>query len=170
MQNSVVETLIGAAVLAVAVAFLVFAYSGTGFGGTSGYEVSAKFGRVDGVAVGADVRISGIKVGTVSRMDLDPMDYSAVTYLTIRDDVHLPDDSSVRITSEGILGGQYVSIEPGGSPDMIGPGGQIEYTQGSIDLIGLLGRTMFGSGGQGGETPAPATAAPAPATELPPSP
>ena len=156
MQNSLVETLIGAAVLAVAGGFLVFAYSGTGLGGAEGYEVSAKFGRVDGVSVGADVRISGIKIGAVSRLDLDPSDYSAVTHLSIRDDIQLPDDSSVRITSEGILGGQYISIEPGGSPDMIAPGGEIEYTQGSIDLIGLLGRTMFGSG----EAPAGATAAP----------
>jgi phospholipid/cholesterol/gamma-HCH transport system substrate-binding protein len=144
-------------VLAVAGGFLIFAYSGTGLGAASGYEVSAKFGRVDGVSVGADVRISGIKIGAVSRLDLDPDDYSAVTYLSIRDDIRLPDDSSVRITSEGILGGQYISIEPGGSPDMIAPGGEIEYTQGSIDLIGLLGRTMFGSG----EAPTGATAAPA---------
>lgn len=144
MQNSIVETLIGAAVLAVAVLFLLFAYSGTGIGGISGYEVTAKFGRVNGVTAGSDVRMSGVKIGTVSAVEIDPQDYGAVTRLVIGDDIQLPDDSSVRITSDGLLGNQYVSIEPGGSQTMLEPGGEIEYTQGAIDLIGLLGRTIFG--------------------------
>jgi phospholipid/cholesterol/gamma-HCH transport system substrate-binding protein len=146
MQNSLVETLIGAAVVTVAVAFLFFAYTTTGVGGTGGYEVRASFAKVDGVNVGTDVRMSGIKIGTVSGMDLDPRTYNAVLSLSLRDDVKLPDDSSVRITSEGILGGQYLSIEPGGSQTMIAAGGEIENTQGSIDLMGLLGRTIFQSG------------------------
>lgn len=149
MQNSVVETLIGAAVLAVAAAFLVFAYTSTGTGAVSGYEVSAKFGRVDGVAVGSDVRLAGVKIGTVTGIEIDPTDYSAVAHFSIQNDLKLPDDSSVRITSDGLLGNQYVSVEPGGSETMIPPGGRIEYTQGAIDLMGLLGRTIFG-GGEGG--------------------
>lgn len=146
MQNSIVETLIGAAVLGVAILFLVFAYSGTGIGGISGYQVTAKFGRINGVTVGSDVRMSGVKIGTVSGIEIDTDDYAAITHLTIGDDLQLPDDSSVRITSDGLLGNQYVSIEPGGSQTMLQPGGQIEYTQGAIDLIGLLGRTIFGGG------------------------
>jgi len=149
MQNSLVETLIGAAVIAVASLFLFFAYSSTGSGPVSGYDVNAKFARVDGVNVGTDVRMSGIKVGTVSRLSLDPKTYSAVATLTIRNDVQLPEDSSARITSEGLLGNQYLSIEPGGAAEKIRPGGEIENTQGSIDLIGLLGKTVF----SGGETP-----------------
>ena len=149
MQNSLVETLIGAAVLGVAAVFLTFAYTSTGTGTVYGYEVSAPFSRVDGITVGSDVRMSGIKIGTVSRLELDPRDYSAVAYFSISDDVRLPEDSSARITAEGLLGNQYVSIEPGGSLTMIDPGGQIEYTQGSIDLIGLLGRAMFGGSGAG---------------------
>lgn len=145
MQNSAVETLIGAAVLAVAGAFLAFAYSGTGLGGADGYELTAKFGRVDGVEVGSDVRMAGVKVGTVSQIEIDPADYSAVTHLTIVDTLHIPDDSSVRITTDGLLGDQYVSLEPGGSETMLAPGGRIEFTQGSIDLMGLIGRTVFGS-------------------------
>lgn len=147
MQNSAVETLIGAVVIGIAVAFLVFAYSSTGAGPISGYQVTAKFNRADGVNVGTDVRLSGIKVGTVSRMALDPTSYNAVLTLALESSVKLPDNSSVRITSDGLLGNQYVTIEPGGSQTPLPAGGEIENTQGSIDLIGLLGKAMFGAGG-----------------------
>ena len=146
MQNSIVETLIGAAVVAVAVLFLAFAYSSTGSGPVSGYEVMAKFNRADGVNVGSDVRLSGIKVGTVSKLSLDPKTYNAVVTMALARDVKLPDDSSIRITSEGLLGNQYLSIEPGSSMKYIMAGGEIENTQGAIDLVGLLGKAVFGAG------------------------
>ena len=146
MNNSVVETLIGAAVIAVAAFFLVFAYSSTGSAPVSGYDVVAKFNRADGVNVGTDVRLSGIKVGTVERMSLDPKTYNAVLTLALDKAVKLPQDSSVRITSEGLLGNQYLSIEPGSDMESIKPGGEIENTQGSIDLIGLLGKAVFSAG------------------------
>ena len=145
-NNSAVETLIGAVVIAIAVAFLMFAYSSTGAGPISGYAVTAKFNRADGINVGTDVRLSGIKVGTVSRMALDPMTYNAVLTLALESSVKLPDDSSARITSDGLLGNQYVSIEPGGSQMPISAGGEIENTQGSVDLIGLVSKAMFGAG------------------------
>lgn len=146
MKDSLVETLIGAAVIAVALLFFGYAYTSTGSGAVSGYEVTAKFSRADGVNVGSDVRLSGIKVGTVSRMSLDPATYNAVLTIALDNSVRLPNDSSVRITSEGLLGNQYLSIEPGGSQDKIAPGGEIEYTQGSVDLMGLLGKAVFGGG------------------------
>ena len=146
MQNNAVETLIGAVVIAIAVAFLVFAYSSTGAGMITGYEVQAKFNRADGVNIGTDVRLSGIKVGTVSRMSLDPMTYNAVLTLALESSVKLPDDSSARITSDGLLGNSYLSIEPGGSPMPLAPGGEIENTQGTVDLIGLVSKAMFGAG------------------------
>jgi phospholipid/cholesterol/gamma-HCH transport system substrate-binding protein len=149
MQNSVVETLIGAAVIAVAALFLSYAYTTTGSGAVSGYEVTAKFNRADGVYIGSDVRVSGIKVGTVSKLNLDPMTFNAVVTMSLANNVQLPDDSSVRITSEGLLGNQYLSIEPGGSQDKIKPGGEIEYTQGAVDLIGLLGKAVFSSTNSG---------------------
>ena len=138
-------------VLAVAVLFLIFAYSGTGIVGISGYKVSAKFGRINGVTVGSDVRMSGVKIGTVSGIEIDPQDYGAITRLTIGEDLQLPDGFSDRITSDGLLGNQYVLIEPGGSQTMSAPGGQIEYTQWSIGLISLLSRTIFGGGDNGAQ-------------------
>src|SRR5579862_2504496 len=111
MQNSTVETLIGAVVIAVAVLFLFFAYTGSGIGAVSGgYDVMARFDRADGVNVGSDVRLSGIKVGTVEKLMLDPKTYNAVVTIAMENAVRLPDDSSVRITSDGLLGSQYLSI------------------------------------------------------------
>ena len=147
MQNSIVETLIGAVVIAVAAVFLFFAYTSTGSAPVSGYNVIANFNRADGVNIGTDVRLSGIKVGTVSRLALDPKTYNAVVTISLENTVKLPEDSSVRITSEGLLGSQYLSIEPGGSEDYIKPGGEIENTQGTIDLLGLLSKAVFGATG-----------------------
>lgn len=147
MQNSIVETIIGAAVLAVAAFFLVFVYNTSGGGGSGGYEVVAKFNRVDGVNVGTEVRMSGIKVGSVSALTLDPKNFMAIAHLSISSNIKLPTDSSVRITSTGLLGSAYLSIEPGSETATIQPGGEIPNTQGAIDLIGLLGKAVFGGGG-----------------------
>ena len=155
MQNSIVETLIGAVVIAVALLFFGFAYTSTGSGPVSGYDVHAKFNRVDGVNIGTDVRMSGIKVGAVSNMALDPQSYSADLTLALENSVKIPDDSSARITSEGLLGNQYISIEPGGSMEFLKTGGEIENTQGTIDLIGLLGKAVFGASGSSQESKAP---------------
>jgi phospholipid/cholesterol/gamma-HCH transport system substrate-binding protein len=145
MQNNLVETLIGAVVVAVAAAFLFFAYTTTGAGRVTGYDVVAKFSSADGITPGTDVHLHGIKVGTVASMSLDPKTYLAVVKLSIRDDVKIPDDSSIKITSSGILGASYLSIQPGGSDTMIKPGGVITNTQGSIDLMSLIGRFIYGS-------------------------
>jgi phospholipid/cholesterol/gamma-HCH transport system substrate-binding protein len=160
MQNNTVETLIGAIVVAVAVAFLYFAYASTSTASLSGYDVEAKFQRVDGLNVGTDVRLSGIKVGTVSALTLDPRTYQATVHLNIRNDVKLPDDSSIMVTSTGLLGSSYLSISPGGSEQMIAAGGAIRNTQGSVDLMSLIGR--FAGGGGASSSPAPSSNSPAP--------
>ena len=146
-SSKTVETIIGALVVAVAAAFLYFAYTSTSEGSLTGYTVSATFSRVDGLSVGTDVRMSGIKVGTVSSLSLDPKTYLAVAQLTINDNVKLPDGSSIKITSSGILGNSYLSVTPGGSDKMISAGGRITNTQGSVDLMSLIGR-MITSGGK----------------------
>ena len=145
MKNHTFETLVGAIVIAIAVVFVYYAYSRASTTGVGGYEVSARFNRVDGIAVGSDVLLSGIKVGAVSQLQLDPNSYDAIVNISLARDVKLPDDSSIKITSSGLLGSSYLSIEPGGSDKMIPPGGKIANTQGSIDLIGLLGKFMFSS-------------------------
>jgi phospholipid/cholesterol/gamma-HCH transport system substrate-binding protein len=157
VSNSFVETLIGAVVLAVAGAFLAFAYSSTGFSTGQGYEVSATFNRIDGIADGTDVRIAGIKVGTVTGLSLDPQTYMAKVKLNINEGVKLPDDSQIKVASEGLLGNSYLAIEPGGDEAYLKPGGEIQYTQGTVDLMGLISKAIFSigsgkSGGSGGES------------------
>jgi phospholipid/cholesterol/gamma-HCH transport system substrate-binding protein len=146
-QNNIAETVIGAVVVAVAVIFLAFAYFRTGSGSLSGYEVNAKLPKADGLGIGTDVRLAGIKIGTVSDLTLDPKTYLATVHMNVRSDIKIPQDSSV-IVSSPILGSAYLSITPGGDDKMIQPGGYFDNAQGSVDVMGLVGRFMGGDNGQ----------------------
>jgi phospholipid/cholesterol/gamma-HCH transport system substrate-binding protein len=170
MTNNTVETLIGAVVVIVATVFLFFAYTSTGSGGIKGYDVRARFASVDGISAGTDVRLHGIKVGSVSGLSLDPKSYMAVAHLSIRNDVQLPDDSSIKITSAGILGNSYIAISPGGSDTMVKPGGEIHDTQGAVDLMGLVGRYINGGSNSGSQPSAPKPPAPQPQQAQQPAP
>ncbi|HBS21048.1 MULTISPECIES: outer membrane lipid asymmetry maintenance protein MlaD [Thalassospira] len=150
MSNRLIESLAGAAVIAVAVGFAAYSYSRAGIESVDGYELSANFNRVDGLVVGNDVRISGVKVGSVTAQELNPQTYMAVVRMTVRSDIELPTDSSAKIASDGLLGGKFVSLEPGGDIDMLAPGGEIEYTQGSVNLEELIGQVIYSSGGGAG--------------------
>jgi len=154
MQNNLVETLIGAVVLAVAAVFLVFAYGRSGVGSVAGYELTAKFTRIDGVTVGSPVRMAGIKVGSVTSQRLDPKTYSAVVTMAIDRTIELPDDSSLKVASDGLLGGKYLSLDPGGSDQMLKGGQEIKFTQSSIDLIDLVAKYMFSPGDSKDSKPA----------------
>ena len=161
LKDNVVEALIGFLVLAVGTAFIVFAYQRTE-GGRSGdgYVITARFPNASGVAEGTDVRLSGIKVGTVVSQKLDPATYQAILGLSVDKTIKLPVDSSAAITSEGILGGNYVKLAPGGETDMLRPGDEISDTQGSVDLMSLIGSFVNKSSDPAKtETPAEAGAA-----------
>ena len=155
-SNNTVETIMGAIVVAVAAAFLWFAYTNTNSGSLSGYELTAKMPRVDGLATGTDVRLSEIKIGAVNALTLDPKTYLVTLHMNIRSDVQIPTDSSLMVTSSGLLGGSYLSISPGGDDKMIPPGGSITNVQGSVDLMGLVGRFIGGGNNNGGGAPKPA--------------
>ena len=149
MTRNVLETLLGAVVLIVAVGFLLFAYRSSQVSDTDGYELRASFDRVDGLEPGADVRISGIKVGTVLGQALDPATFRAEIRFTLRDDVELPLDSSAAVVSNGLLGGKYLTLVPGGDIEMLQPGDQLTLTQSSIILEDLIGQMIFSQ--QGGD-------------------
>jgi phospholipid/cholesterol/gamma-HCH transport system substrate-binding protein len=156
-SNNTVETIMGAVVVLVAAAFLYFAYTNTSSGSLSGYEITARMPRVDGLATGTDVRLSGIKIGAVNELALDPKTYLVTLHMNIRKDIQIPVDSSLMVTSSGLLGGSYLSITPGGEDKMLPPGGAITNVQGSVDLMGLVGRFIGGgNNGQQGTPPKPA--------------
>jgi phospholipid/cholesterol/gamma-HCH transport system substrate-binding protein len=163
MPSNIAETVIGAIVVAVAVLFLGFAYMRTGSGSLSGYDLNVRLAKADGLGIGTDVRISGIKVGSVSDLTLDPKTYLVTVHMSIRDDIKVPTDSSVLVTSAGFLGSQYLSITPVGDDKMLAAGGTIENAQGSVDLMNLVGRYIGGGTNQGGQQqPKPKPAVPPP--------
>lgn len=159
------EVLTGAVIVLVAAAFLVFAIgqSGRSIAGGGGITLSAKFDRIDGLTPGADVRIGGVKVGSVLDQRIDPQTYLAVLRLRVQDGLSVPEDSSAEITSESLLGGKYVALVPGGSDRMLKDGSEITITQSAVSLESLLGRFIFSvteltsanSRNEGGEEPAP---------------
>jgi len=160
MSESRVEVLTGAAVLAVAVAFAVFASQGVGLSRAAGsYELRASFRSVEGVTVGTDVRLAGVKVGTVTSLSLNPQTFMADATVAVKDGIPVPDDSTIMVSSEGLLGGAFVEIQPGGSMTNVEPGGEIEDTQGAVSVIALLMKFVGAAAGDS-TTPAEGTATP----------
>ena len=145
MTNTIAETVIGAGVVAVAIGFVTYATQSNGLGAPrDNYALTAAFRNAQGIAVGTDVRLAGIRVGTVHDMTLDPTTFEARVDFTVRRDLDIPEDSDVKITSEGLLGGSFLEITPGASEFMLSDGGEVLNTQSSIDFLNLLMR--FGSG------------------------
>ncbi|SCY72671.1 outer membrane lipid asymmetry maintenance protein MlaD [Paracoccus tibetensis] len=146
------ELLAGAVVLAVALGFLTWAASGRVMPG-GGYEVTASFPDVDGVSVGTEIRLAGVPVGRVAAVSLNPDTYMADAVLRLPQGVLLPADSAAIIQSDGLLGGAYIQIQPGGSPDNLAPGDEIEEVQGAVSLLQLMMRFVDSQGDAGGRTP-----------------
>ncbi|MEM1005985.1 MAG: outer membrane lipid asymmetry maintenance protein MlaD [Pseudomonadota bacterium] len=143
------EIFVGGAVLAGAIAFGVYATQSTGLSqNRTGYELGASFRSLEGVGIGTDVRLAGVKIGTVTNVDLNPDTYRADTTFSIAEDILVPDDSAIVISSEGLLGGNFVEVMPGGSPFYFEPGDQIEDTQGAVSLISLLVKFVAGDGSE----------------------
>ena len=149
------EIVTGAAVLAVALGFAIYAAQGAGMGRQpESYPLTASFRSVEGITVGSDVRLAGVKVGTITRLELNPETFFADASIQLRNDVQLPTDSSILISSEGLLGGNFVEILPGGALETLGPGEEIEDTQGAVSLITLLLKFVGGGEGEASADPA----------------
>ena len=143
MHRNIIETVMGGVVVLVAIGFVVIAFQGSAVTTGEGYQVVAEFDNASGLAPGSEVRMSGVKIGTVRSQSLDPQTFFAVVTMDIAQSVQLPRDTSARILADGLLGASFVSLEPGGEDDSIPPGGQITFTQGSINVVDLLGRFIF---------------------------
>ena len=149
MGRNIVETIVGALVLVVAGVFVFYAFAKSDRGGPAGYEIIARFDRIDGLKRGADVTLSGVKVGTVTGFDLDRKTYQAVVRMLVSSNVSLPADTHAKIVSESLLGGMVVVLEPGGDAKMLPAGGEIQVTQGAIPLSELIAKFMFGGTSSG---------------------
>ncbi len=143
MSGSVIETVMGAVVLVVAAVFLFFAYTTSQVRAVAGYPVTAQFERIDGIRDGSDVRIAGVKVGSIRSEKLDPKTYLATVTMSIDPAYKLPDNSVAEILSSSLLGDKYLALVPGGSDQMIPPGGRIKYTQAPVSLENLIGQMIF---------------------------
>ncbi|MBS0254743.1 MAG: outer membrane lipid asymmetry maintenance protein MlaD [Proteobacteria bacterium] len=160
-RNQWGETVLGAGVLALALGFMGWTMGVTGGGGSHGqYKVTARFGDAGALQAGAKITISGVKIGQVAKIAIDPKTFMAVTELALNSDVAVPSDSTAKITSDGLLGGAHVAISPGGAADNLKAGSEITNTQGAVDLFGLIGQFIRP---QGGAAPAASSAAPVPA-------
>jgi phospholipid/cholesterol/gamma-HCH transport system substrate-binding protein len=159
-----VETLVGAAVVALAIGFFFYASKTAGVGGTvsGGYRVTAEFDNAEGINVGTDVRLAGIKIGTVTGQTLNTENYMAKLELTLDPSVSLSEDTAAKVTSEGLLGGKFISMEPGGADVKLAEGSSMSVTQGAVDIWSLISSAMFDKAkSPGTESPAP----PAPESE-----
>lgn len=165
-RHNAVEIITGACVILAAGGFLAFAVGHTGARIGKGYELTARFDRVDGLHDGAEVRIAGVQVGSVESITLDPQTYQAVVRFTVAPNVQLSTDSSASVASDGLLGGKFLALETGGESEMLKQGGQMTITQGSVNLEGLIGKYLFGTtskapagnGASAGASTAPADA------------
>ncbi|MCV3274102.1 outer membrane lipid asymmetry maintenance protein MlaD [Roseobacter sinensis] len=145
-ENTTTEVLVGAGVLALAAGFVFYAAQVTELSANSStYPLEASFRSLEGVSVGTDVRLAGVRVGSVAAVDLNPETYRADTVVAVQQGIEIPDDSAIVISSEGLLGGNFVEIVPGGSPFFFEPGDTITDTQGAVSLVSLLLKFVSGS-------------------------
>lgn len=143
MKSNVIEAMTGALVLAGAGFFFYHAYESSGTVPANGYALNAKFDRIDGLIEGNDVKMSGVKVGDVTHVTLDPLTYMAIVEFSLDSKIQLPKDTSAQIVSESLMGGKYIALVPGGDEENLKPGETIIYTQSSISFEGLIGKFLF---------------------------
>ena len=143
MNRSLVETFLGGLVVVVAAGFFIFALQATDVGAVDGYGLKARFLKVGGLEVGSDVRISGVKVGTVTDRQLDTESFEAVVLFTVSSELRLPADTQAVVTSEGLLGNKYLRLIPGAATEIIAEGGEISQTRDYRTLEDTVSEIIF---------------------------
>lgn len=143
MKHNIIETIMGAVVLIISGFFIIFAYRTSGFENNNKVEYYARFDRIDGLVIGSDVRVSGIKVGSVKDVAVDSQTYLAKVTFTVDPMIHLPKDTSAEIASEGLLGGKFLALVPGGEDVYLKPREEIKHTQSAVSLESLIGQLIF---------------------------
>lgn len=149
MKRSTIETVLGAVVLLSAAVFLVFSYQTADVGpSSSGYEVTATFSNIGSLNVGGPVQMAGVRIGQITDISLTDFFEAEVT-MAIDDDIEIPEDSAAIIASESLLGGNSISIQPGGALGTLGDGDALTHTQPHVSLVELLGKFIYSAGGAG---------------------
>jgi phospholipid/cholesterol/gamma-HCH transport system substrate-binding protein len=147
VNRNVVETIVGALVVLVAAVFVFYAFARSDRSASDGYEIIARFGRIDGLKRGADVTLGGVKIGTVTAIDLDRKTYQAIVHLAVSSSVAVPTDTNAKIVSESLLGNMVVMLDPGGDKTMLKAGGEIANTQDAVSITELVAKFMFSGTG-----------------------
>ena len=143
MTRSIIETILGALVLIVAGIFLVFSYKTANMGQADGMEITADFSGIGGLGIGDEVQISGVKIGTITNVELSSETYLARVFMNVDPDIELPIDTAAIIGSESLMGGKYLALEPGAEEDFLESGDRVQYTQAPQNLEQLLGKFIF---------------------------
>jgi phospholipid/cholesterol/gamma-HCH transport system substrate-binding protein len=154
MSKKAIETLVGLFVLLGMLGALFLSLKAANlasFGERKGYTVSAKFDNIGGLKARAPVRSAGVTVGRVKRIRLDPKTFQGVVTMDIHDDVRFPKDSSAKILTSGLLGDQYVGLEPGSDDKELVAGDVIRQTQSAVVLENLIGQMIFNKAAEAGE-------------------
>lgn len=143
MKINIVETITGGIVVVLSAILLIYAYTATQHNDQAGYKIIARFNKADGLVEGSDVKIAGIRVGSISKLSIDPKTYAAIIELSINQNIKLPTDTSASILSESLLGGKYLDLQAGGDEEMMKEGDEISQTQSSVILESLIGQLIF---------------------------
>lgn len=143
MKRGAVETILGAVVLVIAVGFVVFGARSIDLQDENGYELTARFLKVGGLDRGSDVRISGVKVGSVIDRKLDDQTFEAVVTFSVRSDIRLPADTEAGVTAEGLLGGKYLRLFPGQADETLAPDSEIAQTRDFQALEDTVSEIIF---------------------------
>jgi phospholipid/cholesterol/gamma-HCH transport system substrate-binding protein len=146
MKKYKIETVVGIFVFLglLCIGYMTVKLGKVSFFKDNSYPVTAKFIAVTGLRDGNPVDIMGIEVGRVETITMDQENQKAVVKMKINKGVKIYDDAIASIKTEGLMGDQYISIDPGGSGSLLGPNGTITETQAPVDIIGLIGKYAFG--------------------------
>lgn len=143
MNRSYVESVLGAVVVVAGLVFVFLAYSAATFETAKGYPLTALFFKVGGLQQGNEVRIGGVKVGTIASVHLDPDTYDSVVKMTVSKRLKLPVDTVAAIAVDGIFGGKYLLLEPGQETAVLKPGDVFQRVRDAASLEDLIGEAIF---------------------------
>ena len=150
MRRNIIETVMGAVVALTAIVFVVFALQSGNATPADGYQINATYADAAGLADGTEVRLAGVKIGSVTGQSLD-MDRLLVTVtFTLDPAIRLPEDTVARVVADGLLGGTAVTLDPGKSETLIPPGGELRDARASVNIVDMIGQTIFSVGASDG--------------------